>query len=184
MVWAVLNEKQNRALRELIDGQISDRIVGIVGGAMLDDALRTILEMRLRETTDESLFRVNGALGSTAPKIELAYRLYVFDKPMRQTMHGIVEIRNQMAHLLETSFNSEDNGLTAAFGKLRAHEGLTHFPLPGDPHTFRLDPHDTRRDLFFLSLKLALFALMSDTPKHLPNSNIPTMSNMGINAKA
>lgn len=184
MVWAILNEKQNAALRELIDGQFSDRIVGIVGGAMLDDALRTVLELRLRITSDESLFRVNGALGSAAPKIELAYRLYIFDKPMRQTMHGIVEIRNQMAHLLETSFNSLDKGLTAAFGKLRAHEGLTHFPLPGDPLTFLLDPHGTRRELFFLSLKLALFALMSDTPRHLLNSNIPTMNSMGINAKA
>jgi uncharacterized protein (DUF2336 family) len=40
MVWALLNQAQNVALNELLEGQQSDRIVAIIGGAMLDDSLR------------------------------------------------------------------------------------------------------------------------------------------------
>jgi hypothetical protein len=175
MVWAVLGPKQNAALKELIDGQLSDRVVGIVGGAMLDDALRTVLEHRLRETSNRSLFMVNGALGNTGPKIDLAYRLYVFEKPMRETMHGISEIRNQMAHNLETSFEASEPKLLQAFEKLRSHKLVRHYPIPGDEATFPLEPTRDHREIFFVNLKLALIQLMADMSKHLPWTNVPNV---------
>ena len=103
MVWALLNQAQNVALNELIEGQKSDRIVAIVGGAMLDDSLRHAIEQRLRFAKDmnEKLFKVGGPLGNTAPKIDLGYQLYMFEKPMRNTMYGMTEIRNLFAHRLD-----------------------------------------------------------------------------------
>jgi hypothetical protein len=88
MVWALLNQAQNTALKELIDGQQSDRIVAIIGGAMLDDSLRISIERRLRFAKDmnEKLFKIGGPLGNTAPKVDLGYQLYMFEKPMRNTM--------------------------------------------------------------------------------------------------
>jgi hypothetical protein len=66
MVWAILNEDQNTALREIVKFQ-SDRIAAILGGAMLDDSLRQTLEHRLRHDKDmnKKLFRVTGPLGNT-----------------------------------------------------------------------------------------------------------------------
>ena len=103
MVWAILNQAQNAALKEIVDIQ-SDRVAAILGAAMLDDSLTHVLEYRLRKSTmTKQLFDQNKALFSAAPKIDLAYLLYVIEKPMMQAMHGISDIRNMCAHDLSES---------------------------------------------------------------------------------
>ena len=72
MVWAILGEEYNKAINEIIASD-SDRIIAVVGGAMLDDTLRRTLEERLRDNKDinKKLFRATGPLGNLGPKIDL-----------------------------------------------------------------------------------------------------------------
>jgi hypothetical protein len=181
MVWAILDADQNAALKELIRTQNSDRIVAVVGGAMIDNSLRHALESRFRPKSgktdmNEKLFRPGGALGNLQPKIDLAYQLYMLDKLVRNTLHGIAEIRNLFAHHLTMRFSSDDSNMKKALTKLALHVGRTHYPSAlwdGDTEHL-LEPIHQTRDLFFVNLKLALIWLMADSHKHEPWSNMPT----------
>lgn len=181
MVWAVLNPDQNVALTELIEGQKSDRIVAIIGGAMLDDSLRQALELRLRPKDGETdmndlLFKPAGPLGNMVPKIQLAYQLWMLDKPARNTMSGIAQIRNMFAHNLSMTFDSTDPKIVEGFKKLVMHKGRTHYPSPiwdGDTE-HELETTETRRDVFIVNLQLVLLWLMGDHHKHQPWNNTPT----------
>lgn len=178
MVWGVLNDRVNLALKELIDGKNSDRILAVVGGAMLDENLRVHLEHRLRPDKDmnDKIFKVGGPLGNLGPKIDLGYQLYMLDRPARTTMYGISEIRNLFAHSLTMHFDSTEKKMTDAVGKLKMHEGRTHYSLPNNPDVpseHELEPINNKRDLFYVNLKLSILYLMSDYLKHGQNSNIP-----------
>jgi hypothetical protein len=178
MVWAVLNQAQGLALKELIEGQKSDRIVAVVGGAILDDSLRRALELRLRQDEDmnEKLFRPNGPLGNLQPKIDLAYQLYMFEKPLRNTLYGLAEIRNLFAHQLNMHFSSPSKKMKDAIAKLKLHEGITHYPsiVAGVGNTnYPIEDMPQTRDLFFVNLKLSLTMLMADAGKHKLWSNNP-----------
>lgn len=180
VVWAILNSDQNEALKEIIEGQKSDRIVAVVGAAILEDSLRSALVDRMRAKdgkTDinEKLFRVGGPLGNFAPKIDLGYQLWMFEKPYRNAMYGISEIRNMFAHNLgNTSFSSKDEKMVGAFKKLELHEGNTHYPIPWADNEHLIEPINSNRDVFFVNLKLCLIWLMSDTSKHQAYTNIPS----------
>jgi hypothetical protein len=187
MVWAVGNAAQDAALKELIATQHSDRIVGIVGGAIFEDSLMNALKYRLRPdkgegNADDLLFRVGGPLGSLVPKIELAYRLYMFEKPTRDTMYGINNIRNLFAHDLEMTFHSTDKRMVNAAKKLKLHEGRSRYPNPftGTDSEHKItEPTDTVRDRFLVNLKLCLISLMGDGQRHAPWSNLPSFGAAG-----
>ena len=185
MVWAILNEGQNAALNELLEGNKSDRIVAVVGGAMIDDALRQILEYRLRPkegSTDinEILFRPSGPMGNLQPKIQLGYQLYAIDKPHRNALTGLAELRNAFAHQLSLHFDDESPTISSAIKKLTLHVGKTHYPNPTSniPKEVSI-PFESdfdfrrRRDVYFVNLKLCLIWLMGDFNRHQPHSNIP-----------
>jgi hypothetical protein len=188
MVWAVGNSAQNVALKELIESQASDRVVAIVGAAILEDSLLTVLVSRLRPSepghldVNEKLFKMNGPLGSLVPKIDIAYQLYAFDKSYRNAMYGIAEIRNLFAHRLDVTFAADDPTMKKAADKLALHEGRTYYP---DPFTEKesnefpiVEPTDTTRDKFFVNLKLCLLWLMGDRHRHIPWSNAPPVGGM------
>jgi hypothetical protein len=100
MVWSILNDAQNNALKEIVKSQ-SDRVAAILGGAMLDDSLQLSIKARLRASNlAERLFDIRGALGNLGPKIDLAYLLYIIGKDELQAMTGLAEIRNLFAHNL------------------------------------------------------------------------------------
>jgi hypothetical protein len=185
MVWAVLNADQNAALIE-IQHSNSDRITAVLGAAILDDSLQRAMEYRLRAKdgkTDmnEKLFRITWPLGNLGPKIDLAYQLYMFDKPIRNAMYGISEIRNLFAHNLAMSFSSEDDRMKTAFGKMRAHDTMKKYPVPAIPPDdviFKTPIYDVekvtdRRSHFTVELKLSLMWLMGDYQRHAPYSNHP-----------
>jgi len=184
MAWAIGNPQQNAALKELIDQQHSDRVVAVVGGAILEDALKNAMTLRFRSTAgqnadiNEKLFRVGGPLGFLMPKIDLGYQLYMFDKPTRNAMYGIADIRNLFAHRLDMNFESIERKMTEAANKLTLHQGRTHYPNPftGEDHleTPIIEPTNTIRDKFLVNLKLCLLCLMGDTSHHILWSNIPT----------
>jgi hypothetical protein len=182
MVWAIGNPAQNTALKELIHGQSSDRVVAIVGGAILEDALKEAMISRLRDTAghkvdmNEKLFRVGGPLGFFMPKIDLGYQLEMFEKPVRNAMYGIADIRNLFAHQLDMTFESANTKLADAAKKLRLHDGITHYPIPvweSQNSEYELEPIGTIREKFFVNLKLCLIWLFGDHNRHHPNCNIP-----------
>jgi hypothetical protein len=175
MVWALLNQAQNAALNELLEGQQSDRIVAIIGGAMLDDSLRHAIEQRFRfeKGVNDKLFKVGGPLGNTAPKIDLGYQLYMFEKPARNTMHGLTEIRNLFAHRLDMTFDDKGEKMKQAAAKIVLHEGRTHYPTPYEDvdSVHELEPTATLRDKFIVNLKLCLIELLRDHYRHVAWSN-------------
>jgi hypothetical protein len=175
MVWPILNEAQNEALKEIVQTQ-SDRVAAILGGAMLDDSLRQVLEGRMRPSgINEKMFKINGSLGNMAPKIDLAYLLYVIDDVSLKTMHGLAAVRNFFAHNLTASFESTNSRLAEGLRGLRMHEGRTHYPSPfsGTDSEYELEDTSSRRGLWMVNLKLALGHLMADSDKHMPWSNAP-----------
>lgn len=181
MAWAIGNPQQDAALKELLEQRSSDRVVAIIGAAICEDALKNALVSRLRDTAghkvniNDKLFRIGGPLGNLVPKIDLAYQLYVFEKPMRNAMYGIAEIRNLFAHQLDMNFESTDVRMTSAAGKLTLHQGRTHYPNPiaqidmDSP----VEPVNSTKDKFIVNLKLCLLWLMDDDGRHGAWCNIP-----------
>jgi hypothetical protein len=84
MPWAVFNDDHTRAIEEMLTSG-SDRVIAILGGAILDDTLRRTLVERFHNDEDitNKLLRINGALGNAEPKIDVLYLLSGFGKPMR-----------------------------------------------------------------------------------------------------
>jgi hypothetical protein len=123
MAWAMFNEAQRAPLLEIINSK-SPRVIAILGGAMLDESLRRTIEMRFRphENTNKRLFSIGGGLGNLGPKIDLAFQLYMINSSMWKAMKGINDIRNELAHQLDTSFNSTRPKFVAALKKLTLHE--------------------------------------------------------------
>ena len=182
MVWAIGNPSQDAALRELIRSESSDRVVAIVGGAILEDSLREAMISRLRSSgghkvdINEKLFRVGGPLGFFMPKIDLGYQLYMFEKTVRNAMFGIAEIRNLFAHQLDMTFFSGDTKMVAAASKLKLHEGRSFYPVPWTEQDsdYAIEPAVTTREKFLVNLKLCLIWLMGDHTRHQLDCNIPT----------
>jgi hypothetical protein len=180
MVWALFNQDQHVASEEIAYFEKSDRVAAVIGGAMLDDSLRTALEARLRPKdgkTDmnEKLFKVSGPLGNLGPKVDLAYQLYMVDKNVRNTMYGISEIRNLFAHNLRMTFSSSSDRLSASIKKLVMHEGKTKYPHPfrDEDSEYDIGAIETRHDRFIVNLKLCLIHLIRDGDIHMPNSCLP-----------
>jgi hypothetical protein len=181
MVWAIWGAEQNAAINELTHGQQSDRIVAILGGALLDDSLRRALELRLRAkdgNTDmnEKLFRVNGPLGNLQPKIDLGYQLYMLDKPYRNAMYGLAEIRNLFAHNLSMTFADSGEKMINAFAKLMLHNDKEFFPSwPGQENKHPIGSVNSLKDRFLINLQFCLLWLMMDSIKHHNNCNTATV---------
>jgi hypothetical protein len=174
-LWTILGTAQQAALTEIANLAQSDRVVTILGGAMLDDSLRHALEHRFRnsKSTNDRLFKVTGPLGNLGPKIDLAYQLYMFDKQIREAMHGLQEIRNLFAHRLDMTFEEGGEKLKAALAKLVLHTALTVYPNPftGQDSEYPIEDADSPREKFIVNLKLALIHLTADLTKHAPWSN-------------
>jgi hypothetical protein len=176
MIWPILNKDHDAALTELYKEHQSDRVVAIIGGAMLDDSLRLAIKYRLRlpvvNETDitDKLLKIGGPLGNTEPKIHLAYSLYIVEKDERNAMYGINEIRNLFAHRLGMSFSDDDKKLKTALAKLSVHVGKTHYTTPVGKEP--IESINGPKDQFIVNLKFCLDTLMTDHGKHLPGSNV------------
>lgn len=109
MVWAIFNEPMFNAVGELTAAK-SDRVVAIIGGAVVEEALLQAIELRMRKSSvTKLLFKPTGALGGFWIKIELGYILQMYDKELRRTLLGISEIRNLFAHqMVMARFSDKD----------------------------------------------------------------------------
>lgn len=79
----------------------SDRASVILGAALLDEALATLLKARLVPNggADDALFDgANAPIGTFSARIELALRLGVINTGFARSLHLIRRIRNDFAH--------------------------------------------------------------------------------------
>lgn len=177
MVWAIFNQNQGSALEEIDNSAASDRVVAIVGGAILDESLKRALEQRFRTNTNvvDKTFKVSGPLGNLVPKIDIGYLLYMFEKDMRDALYGISTIRNEFAHNLIATFDSKSAKLNDAMGKLILHIGRDFYPNPfnrGQDSEYAIDSPKTQREVFMVNLKICLIRLLEDAGYHVPWTNI------------
>lgn len=78
----------------------SDRGVGIVGAAWLEEIITVSIEGFLQQAPKawERLFKGNGALATFSAKIDLVRLLGLVSETIRSDLHIIREIRNEFAH--------------------------------------------------------------------------------------
>jgi hypothetical protein len=99
----------------------------------------------------------------------------MFEKPIRNAMYGIADIRNFFAHNLDMTFSSSFPKMNTAVAKLTLHEGRTHYPNPltDQESPYLLEPTADIRGKFLVNLKLCLLWLFGDNRRHQPFSNAP-----------
>jgi len=79
----------------------SDRGALIVSAALLDDALLNMLKAKFcpsLEREDELFEGIYAPLGTFAAKIDLAYRVGLFNAEFRKVLHLMRKLRNDFAH--------------------------------------------------------------------------------------
>jgi hypothetical protein len=176
MTWAIFpDEKYKRALIELLTAG-SERVMAVVGGALLEEAIdRTLRERLLNTPLVDSLLEVDRPLGNMGPKIDLLRLLGAFDETARVAMKGIAGVRNFFAHHLDASLDSLDREFTKAMQRLTLHENRTYYPhhLFGPDSNVAIEPVNSKREQFIVNLKLALIILMRDRISHHPYTNRP-----------
>jgi DNA-binding MltR family transcriptional regulator len=183
-MWAVLPfDKYIRGIEELVaeanrDG--SERIIAVVGGALLEEAVERTLRERLIDDSKTTkianrLTKPENALGNTTTQIDLLYLLGALDDKTCKAMKGLAGIRNYFAHHTNPSFDSQDENFVQSIKRLTLHDGRTCYPhaLWGPDTTIPLEPVNTRRDQFIVNPKLALVFLMRDRVSHATHSNVP-----------
>ena len=177
MTWAVFpDENYRRAVVELLTEAAkpsgSERIIAVVGGALLEEAVNRTLRERLKDDPEvvKNLVDPERSLGNIAPQIDLLYLLGAFDDRTRKALKGLARVRNYFAHRTDASFDSLDDD---AVKRLVLHEGKTYYPhyLFGPDSKEPIEPVTSRRDQFVVNLKFGLIALMRDRISHHDHSN-------------
>ena len=175
MTWAIFKEEPNTvAIGELLSSR-SDRVVAVIGGALLDEHVRRTLLRRLRESrVTDGLIKQDAPLGNVGPKIDLLYLLHALEKPTYQALKAVAGVRNFFAHELDASFQSEDPKFLDHMRYLTLQTSRTLYPHPRHPWEdteVPLEPISNNRDQFVVNLKLGLLALMQDRVSHHRHSN-------------
>lgn len=86
----------------------NDRGAGLLAAALIETILSDLLRKRLVASPDQNdkLFSgSNSPLGTFSAKIEMAYRLGVISKDLRDLIDGLRKIRNKFAHEVFADFD-------------------------------------------------------------------------------
>jgi hypothetical protein len=171
--WAIFNEEQRGALDDMHSG--SDRVAGLIGGALIDAQLLAALQLRMRgEDNSRAYTRATkeGFLDSYNARVQLGYLLQMYGKETREDLEKIGEIRNKFAHMLDRlSFVQPPiSGLCA---KISAPDRMTFPPdmfsqmggKPAQPIRF-----SGMRDRFVASIQLLMAEIFHDKETHDPFS--------------
>jgi hypothetical protein len=175
MTWAIFtDDRYKTALIELLTAG-SERVVAVVGGALLEEAIDRTLRERLLDIPARVDSLLDRPLGNMGPKIDLLHLLGAFDETARVAMKGIAGVRNFFAHHLDASFDSLDREFTRPMQRLTLHENRTYYPhhLFGPDSNVAIEPANSKREQFIVNLKLALIILMRDRISHHPYTNRP-----------
>jgi hypothetical protein len=180
MTWAIFpGDKYKRAVIEIMTAAQqpsgSERIMVIVGGSLLEEAVNFTLRERLlnEPSVVDNLTGVDRALGNMGPKIDLLYLLGAIDQKTRGALKGLASVRNFFAHHIDASFDSLNKEFNDAMRRLTLHEGRTHYPhhLFGPDSKNPIEPVHSRRDQFIVNLKLGLIALMRHRTAYEAHTN-------------
>jgi len=104
----------------------SDRACVILGAALLDSALETLLRTFLlaSSTADDPLFDgANACLATYSARIEMAFRLRLIDTVFARSLHLVRRIRNDFAHNV-TGCTFADSAVMSRLTELRRVSGL------------------------------------------------------------
>lgn len=79
----------------------TDRGCALTAGAYLDELLRRLLGLYLRDERNvvEQFFAASGFLSSFSAKIDMAYSLGLLEEDTRAALHLVRKIRNEFAHI-------------------------------------------------------------------------------------
>jgi hypothetical protein len=176
-------DEELKVITELLDSSTSDRVVGVLAGAYVDERLLEKLKKRLisiEEDADLSyqIFE-NGPLGSFAARINMGYLLGIFSKEVRLELTAISKIRNAFAHRTSIDFTSAS--VTKLLQRLTL---VNRFRHPEQPTYFSggsTDPDEvwfapqglfptTGRGLYLASTQILLGYIWNapDLPPHRP----------------
>src|SRR5450759_4522750 len=107
MTWAVFpGDKYMRAVVELLTEAAkpsgSERVMAVVGGALLEEATeRTLKERLINDLAVKNLLDPERPLGNMAPQIDLLYLLGAFDDKTRKALKSLGSVRNFFAHHID-----------------------------------------------------------------------------------
>jgi len=122
-------EQWNKKIqKELEEG--NDRSLIIVGCALLEDSLEELIKLHLVEVekNQEKLFSSNNPLCTFSSKIEIAFRLGIIDKTVKNIFSLLRKIRNDCAHNSEI-INLNSSPFKDRVNLIRNHLAL-HFKEP------------------------------------------------------
>jgi DNA-binding MltR family transcriptional regulator len=176
MTWAIFDDSHTRGIIEMISSG-SERVLAIVGGALLDETVRRTLKERFRNDPGivANILEVERPLGNLGAKIDVLYLLHGIDNQIREALKGLAGVRNFFAHNLDASFDSVDKKFLKAMSRLRLHKNRTHYPhhLYGGDGPHLIEPIKNRQTQFVVNLKLGLIMLMRDRVSHRTHTNQP-----------
>ena len=176
MTWAIFDDEHVRAIGEMLTSS-NQRVIAVVGGALLDEHLRRTLAERLRDdsTVRKRLMDMNRPIGNAAVRNDLLYMLHAYDRNMWKANDGIISVRNFFAHNLAASFDSTEEKFATAMNKLLLHEQRKFYPKHKDwsDTTKKIEPVKNNRTKLLVNLKISLLALMHDRVSHEMHSNQP-----------
>jgi hypothetical protein len=176
MTWAIFDDSHVRGIGEMISSN-SERVLAVVGGALLDDTVRRTLEERLVKNSElvANLVGPDKPLGNLGPRIDVLFLLGGIDAQTRNALQGIARVRNFFAHNLDASFDSLSEDFVKPMTRLHLHDGKTHYPhhLYGGDSSYQIEQVTNKRLQFVVNLKLGLIALMRDRVSHHLHTNIP-----------
>jgi hypothetical protein len=190
MTWAIFpGDKHVKGVLELLNANLqshgSERIIAVVGGALLEEAVDITLRERLLDEKGlvDNLLGVERPLGALGPKIDLLRLLGAFDENTRLALKGIAGVRNFFAHHLDASFDSLNGEFSKAMGRLTLHQNRTNYPhhLFGPDSTIPVEPVNSKQEQFVVNLKIALIMLMRDRIGHKPHTNFPLSKEQLLN---
>jgi DNA-binding MltR family transcriptional regulator len=102
MVWWVGgSDTIADAIRQL--ERNSDRAVGIIAAAMLEEHITNAIKRRWRDApvAAQRLLQIDGPLGNFRPKIDLVFLMGLISPEGHQDMRLITKVRNRFAHYLD-----------------------------------------------------------------------------------
>jgi hypothetical protein len=143
-----------------------DRTAAIVGASLVENNLVMVIMNRLRDSLDDTeikrLFDDRGAvLGTFANRVDIGFGLNLYDKPVRDDLDRIREIRNRFAHHLEVrTFDHPD-----VAGKCDALNASKYFGI----HVVRRPAPPTRKHIYidtaaFLAINFDIEATKARRP--------------------
>lgn len=179
MAWAIFDESHSWAIKEIVDAR-SERVIAVVGGALLEEAVERTLRERLRNDPDavKTLFAPDRPLGNVAPQIDMLYLLSAIDVDTRAALKGLAGVRNFFAHDIAATFDSSDKNFAQSLKRLALHNTRSHYPNPrsGVDSDIPIESVDSNKSRFIVNLKLGLLDLMRDRVSHRVYTNEPMTS--------